>query len=114
MTSPPDTASGSAVRCVRAQPLRLGRLVCCPHAGGGADAYRRWASSFAPDIELWTVTPPGRGAQSPAIAESSWGSLVDELADAVGAIDGAEPIALLGHSFGALVAFEVARELERR
>ena len=38
------------------------RLVCLPHAGGAAAAYRAWAAELPDTVELHIYQPPGRGA----------------------------------------------------
>jgi surfactin synthase thioesterase subunit len=98
---------------VSAQPAALVRLVCFAHAGGGPMAFRQWARPLAPDIELWSVTLPGRASRTGEPFARKWTPLVDELATAV-AESVAPPLALFGHSLGALLAFEVARELCNR
>jgi surfactin synthase thioesterase subunit len=110
---PEIVRAGSAVACVSAQPAALVRLVCFAHAGGGPMAFRHWAAPLAPDIELWSVTLAGRAARRGEPFAREWTPLVDELATAVDE-SVASPLALFGHSLGALLAFEVARELSRR
>jgi len=88
------------------------RLLCLPPAGGSAGAYRGWQrAADDDDIEVLAVQPPGRG---PRHGEPSCAT-IDELVDAiVGALDPwlDRPLALFGHSMGALVAFELALRLE--
>jgi medium-chain acyl-[acyl-carrier-protein] hydrolase len=74
--------------------------------------FRAWPKGLT-TVDVRAVQPPGRGAR---LAERPH-TRVRELAMA--ACDGlmphfGEPFALFGHSFGALVAFEIARELRRR
>jgi medium-chain acyl-[acyl-carrier-protein] hydrolase len=76
------------------------RLICIPHAGAGASAYRRWADALLPDIDVRVVQLAGRG-----VVTDLWGAVKD-------AADG--PFALFGHSFGGLLAFELAHEIRRR
>ncbi|MEA2904734.1 MAG: hypothetical protein QOI12_2121 [Alphaproteobacteria bacterium] len=93
------------------------RLLCFPHAGGGASAFAAWQSAFAlcqaqfsPAIDILPVQYPGR--------ENRWGEplcgdlaeLVEALAHDLASVWG-QPCAFFGHSFGALVAFELARAL---
>jgi surfactin synthase thioesterase subunit len=89
------------------------RLFCFPFAGGGASAFAGWAASFPNQIAVCPVQYPGREDRWGEPSFSSLKSLVETLADDL------EPywrgrFAFLGHSFGALVAFELARALERR
>lgn len=86
-------------------------LVCFPHAGGAATAYREWAALLPPSIRLTAVQYAGRQDRlHDAIPDS-----MEELADAIGEELAAEPVpmVLFGHSFGATAAFEVGRRLER-
>jgi medium-chain acyl-[acyl-carrier-protein] hydrolase len=107
------TARGLPIACHTAQPRARVTLVCFPHAGGSALAFGRWASALAPDVELWSVTLPGRAGRMHEPFARDWGALVEGLATAVeDDIDG--PFALFGHSLGATLAFEVSRELARR
>jgi medium-chain acyl-[acyl-carrier-protein] hydrolase len=92
-------------------PSRL-RLFCFPYAGAGASIYRPWRNALADGIQVCGVQLPGRGARfgetrfhrlQPlirALTESMWPLLES-------------PFALFGHSMGALIAFELARELRR-
>ena len=88
------------------------RLVCFPHAGGSASAYRSWASLLPDDVELLSAQYPGRQDR---LAEPCLVSM-DQFADAVCTaltpfLD--LPVALFGHSMGASLAHEVALRLER-
>jgi len=89
------------------------RLFCLPHAGGTAAAFQGWPALLGPDIELFAATLPGRGARlfDPPVAELD--RLADILAEAVATAAAGAPFALLGHSLGALLAFEITRSLRR-
>ncbi|KAL1526376.1 hypothetical protein AB1Y20_015089 [Prymnesium parvum] len=96
------------------QPDAQLRLICFPWAGGTGHSYMEWRGRFPSDsIEVLAVAPPGRGARvaEPACAELS--VLVDDVVEALLSHLSA-PFALFGHSFGAIVATEVARALELR
>lgn len=83
------------------------RLICLPHAGGGASAYRHFPDRTPERIEVLPVQLPGRENR---IREPALISL-DELTDAV--LRRADrPVALFGHSMGAWLAFELARRME--
>ncbi|MEV8637593.1 alpha/beta fold hydrolase [Streptosporangium sp. NPDC051023] len=86
------------------------RLFCFPHAGGDAPAFADLGRALPPDIEVWAVRMPGRGGRFTAPHAAD----VDELVHWVSAamrpfVSGR--YALLGQSLGALVAYNVAREL---
>lgn len=106
------TARRSPVDCRRRQPAAQISLVSFAHAGGGPLTFQRWADGLAPSVELWQVTLPGRARRWREPFAREWPPLVDELAAAI-VREVPTPVALLGHSLGALLAFEVARRLTR-
>ena len=89
------------------------RLFCFPYAGGGSAGYYTWSDELPADVQVCPVELPGRERRLRERPYSSLASLVTDLADALhGALD--RPFALFGHSMGALITFELARELRRR
>ncbi|MFJ7246790.1 thioesterase II family protein [Kitasatospora sp. NPDC098652] len=95
------------------RPAAAVRLFCLPHTGGGAGVYRHWATRLDPRIELRCVRLPGRESRFRERPYAGLDELVPALVDAVTPeLDG--PHAWFGHSMGALLAYEVCRELERR
>lgn len=94
-------------------PSATARLVCVPHAGSGVAGYVRWQSLLPARVE-WSVAQfPGRESRLREPHINSLDQVVAALADAVESLD-QRPLALFGHSMGALVSFELARELRRR
>jgi medium-chain acyl-[acyl-carrier-protein] hydrolase len=89
------------------------RLLCFPHAGGGASSFRAWAGLLPAEIEVCAVQPPGREERIREAPIASLPLLIDALVEHTAAVRAA-PYALFGHSLGALVAFELARALRRR
>jgi medium-chain acyl-[acyl-carrier-protein] hydrolase len=88
------------------------RLLCVPHAGGSASAFRTWPPGLPPAVEVWAAQPPGRG---PRLGETPFETHDEVVAELAGALpDDDLPLALFGHSLGALIAFHLARELRRR
>lgn len=89
------------------------RLICFPHAGGGASFYSGWFHSFGNGVEVWSACLPGREKRIAEAPMDSLPALIDGLADALQGLSD-KPIAFFGHSLGSLVAFELTRELRRR
>jgi medium-chain acyl-[acyl-carrier-protein] hydrolase len=88
------------------------RLFCFPYAGGGSSVFRCFPEHLPRGVEVCPIQLPGR--------ESRWGEppftrmprLVDSLARTLPPYFD-RPFAFFGHSLGAFVAFELARELRR-
>ncbi|MEV5953336.1 thioesterase domain-containing protein [Streptomyces sp. NPDC051987] len=113
MAPAPPPESGALLVRARPEPAARMRLVCFPHSGAGPAAFRRWAQRLAPGIEVWSAVLPGRATRTGEPFANRWEPLVEEFATAVtAAVPG--PYALFGQSLGAMLAFEVARELGRR
>ncbi|MDN3356786.1 alpha/beta fold hydrolase [Actinomadura sp. DC4] len=107
-------ANGDAadwVRSVRAGSGEARRLVCFPHAGGGASFYRPFADGFPPDVDVRVVQYPGRETRAGEPLVGDMGTLADRTAEAVAPLVD-RPTAFFGHSMGASVAYEVVRRLE--
>jgi surfactin synthase thioesterase subunit len=88
--------------------MAVATLYCLPYAGAGTNVFAGWAKALAPTIDVRTVQLPGRGARldDPVQVDPA------DLARAIAAsID--RPYAFYGHSMGARLGFEVARELRR-
>lgn len=100
---------------VRYQPneqARL-RLFCFPYAGGGAALFRQWQDAMPTDVDVCCIQLPGREYRLGKPAYTRMGPLIQDMADAIlPYLD--RPFAFFGHSMGALVSFELARQLRRR
>ncbi|MGE5830475.1 MAG: thioesterase II family protein [Micromonosporaceae bacterium] len=96
----------------RPAPAAPVRLFCLPYAGGRASAYRSWPECL-PDIEVAAIELPGRGSRFSHPPYQSMPDLVTALADAIGP-QLTKPYAVFGHSLGARIGFELAREVRRR
>ncbi|MFJ4283639.1 thioesterase II family protein [Streptomyces massasporeus] len=94
-------------------PLMTHSLLCLPFAGGGAGFYRAWKDLPDHAPRIVPLQLPGREEQ---FVEEPFRDVADA-ADALArtAAEQAEggPVALFGHSLGAVLAFELARRLER-
>lgn len=89
------------------------RLVCFPHAGGGAGIYRSWANDLPAEVEVCAIQLPGRETRLSETPFTRLGPLVEQLASAIDSV-GDRPFVFFGFSMGALVGFELARLLRRR
>jgi medium-chain acyl-[acyl-carrier-protein] hydrolase len=88
------------------------RLFCFAYAGGGASVYRSWPDGLPRGIEVCAVQLPGHETRLGEPAHRRLGPLITALAEGIEPyLD--RPFAFFGHSMGALVAFELARELRR-
>lgn len=74
-------------------------------------AFREWRDYFSEEIDLCGVQFPGRPGRLVESLPVSTSQIVDALAEEVYPYYKETPVALFGHSFGALVAFEFARRL---
>jgi len=86
-------------------------LFCFPYGGAGASGYRAWGRGLPAWVEIRPVQFPGREERFREAPHTHLEPLIAELA---GLVFGSPPFAFFGHSLGALVAFERARELRRR
>ncbi|MDX3226211.1 thioesterase II family protein [Streptomyces sp. ME19-01-6] len=83
------------------------------HSGGSAASYAPLAEHLPPTWRALAVELPGRGASVGASACGDTAELIAHVAPAV--FDSAgDRYAVFGHSLGALVGYELAREAERR
>lgn len=87
------------------------RLFCFPYAGGGDHVFRTWADQL-PVVETYLVQMPGRGRRLAEKPFTNLAELTKTLAEAiVPYLD--IPFIFFGHSMGAMLSFELARELRR-
>lgn len=100
----------------RPLPYPTWRLVCLPHAGAGASTYFSWGAALQPaGIEVRAVQYPGRETRLAEAPLDDVRTMVAALADAWPAIAGSRaPVAVFGHSMGALLAYELMVELTGR
>jgi medium-chain acyl-[acyl-carrier-protein] hydrolase len=88
------------------------RLFCFPYAGGGTAVFREWVDQMPDTVEVCPVHLPGREARVMEEPFNRLSTLVGAAAEAL--LPYLEkPFAFFGHSMGALVSFELARELRR-
>ncbi|MFE5793575.1 thioesterase II family protein [Streptomyces sp. NPDC056503] len=106
-----STETGPWLRRFHPAPDTPVRLVCFPHAGGSASYYFPVSKALSAAAGVLVLQYPGRQDRRLTPCVESIGELADAIAEELrGRLEG--PVALLGHSMGATVAYEVARRLE--
>lgn len=107
----PNTAQGW-LRRFHPCPDAPVQLVCLPHAGGSASFYFPFSQVLSGSAEVLAVQYPGRQERHHESGLTDLHILADRITEAV--VEGADdrPLALFGHSMGAMLAFEVAGRLE--
>lgn len=89
-------------------------LACLPHAGGGAGVFSGWGERLGAQVEVATAGLPGRDSLINEPLPASMQLLAQAAATSLIELRLGHPFALYGHSMGALLAFEMARELRRQ
>jgi medium-chain acyl-[acyl-carrier-protein] hydrolase len=101
------------VVCPKPRPSAAVQLFCFPNAGAGGSAYRGWADGCHPELEVTWVLFSGRDGRMGEKPYTNIHELVPVLVDAIQASVNRNFV-FYGHSLGAKIAFEAARELRRR
>jgi surfactin synthase thioesterase subunit len=86
-------------------------LVCLPFAGSGAGFFRAWRDRFRDELTIVPLQLPGREER---FLDEPYQAITDagaELTPLVAELLGDSPVALFGHSMGALLAYEIAQRL---
>jgi len=103
---------GKWFACPRLNPNAETRLFLFPYAGGGPTSFSKWSLELPENMEARTVHYPGRGSRYNETPIASISSLAHELSQAIRYLLD-KPFVFFGHSLGAWVAFELARNLQR-
>jgi len=98
----------SWIFCPKPNPSAQVRLVCLPYAGGGAAAYREWPEFLGDQIEVCALQLPGREGR---LREPAFRRMRQAVEATAAVLDLYQdlPVALFGHSMGAVICFELAR-----
>lgn len=110
MTAPHTEASRIPAWLNHVRPLKHEklRLFCFPFAGGSTSIFESWRG-FTPFVH---VEFPGRASRFGEMPHRRLGPLVEEMAQALAPFLDV-PLAFFGDSMGSLVAFELARWIEK-
>ena len=101
------------VSCTKPSAQTQIRLFCFPYAGAGSTIFNAWSNLLLPEIELYLVHLPGREKRIKEAPYKQLLPLTEKLTEALYRyLD--RPFAFFGHSMGALVSFEVVRQLRSR
>lgn len=109
----PDSSADDNLWCRRYHPSRTAaaRLVCLPHAGGSAPFFLPVASALSPGVDVVAIQYPGRQDRRAERPMTDVHALADRIHDVL-LRQSPLPVTFLGHSLGAVIAFETIRRLE--
>ncbi|MGW8945373.1 thioesterase II family protein [Streptomyces koyangensis] len=99
------------VRTYAPAPAAPVRLVCLPHAGGSASFWLPVARALSPQVDVVAIQYPGRQDRRHEPMVDNLPELAERIHEVLGELDD-RPTAILGHSMGATVGFELARLME--
>lgn len=104
------TEDGNRWFLTHPRPKGVARLFCFPFAGGSAALFMGWSAVLGDSIEVRAVELPGHGSRIGEPPRSDLAALADDIAGAIQPLLD-RPAFFLGHSLGAVIAFEVVRRL---
>ena len=87
------------------------RLICFSNAGGGPSMFRQWHSFLDNDVDVWAAAYPGRDTLIGEDLSQTMSALISYYISDLSLFSGAK-IIFYGHSFGALVAYSLAKMLK--
>jgi medium-chain acyl-[acyl-carrier-protein] hydrolase len=100
--------------CFKPNPRVRIRLFCFPYAGGGALVFRAWAENLPLEIQVCPIQLPGRENRFKEPPFTQVQPLVQTLLEVFYPYYLTKPFAFFGHSMGALISFELARQLHQQ
>ncbi|MGP3980121.1 thioesterase II family protein [Streptomyces sp. KR80] len=97
----------------RPRPRPQRRVVALPHAGGWPSAFRSWWQVLPEDVEFLVAQLPGRGARINEPPLTRVEPMVESLGRALADLEPL-PYAVIGHSFGSVLGYELTRAMEQK
>ena len=89
------------------------QLICFPFAGSGASLFYPWVSSLSSKFEIWAFQAPGHEELMDQELISDLGQMKKYIHQKVLPIL-KPPFILFGHSLGAVLAYELSKELQTK
>jgi len=88
------------------------QLFCLPYAGGSAVVYREWTKYLHDSIELNAIELAGRSTRFKVPFYESFNEAISDIYNRISEKLDGRPYAILGHSMGSALAFELAHKLK--
>lgn len=98
----------------KSSPNSTVRLYCFPYSGASASVYYPWIDILPTSIEVVPIQLPGRGNRVSEAPYTDIQELVLALENVLLNSLSEKPFAFFGHSMGALVAYELSRQLGKK
>ncbi|MFI6321642.1 thioesterase II family protein [Nonomuraea sp. NPDC050556] len=111
MTAEVPTSAETWLRRYVSRPFATHTLYCFPYAGGSAGAFRDLALACSEQVDVAAIQLPGRADRYAEAPRLDIGALGRDLARALSSDAAERSYAFLGHSMGALIAYETAHSI---
>jgi medium-chain acyl-[acyl-carrier-protein] hydrolase len=96
----------------RSNPEASCRLFCLPHSGSGASQFALWRKHLPPTLDICPIQLPGRENRFREVPLIQIHQIVKILSEELESYFD-RPYILYGYSWGAIIVFELARQLRR-
>lgn len=110
-TSAKRRGDGRWIRRSHPKPDCAVRLLCLPHAGGSSSFFHPMSAALPPAIEVLSAQYPGRQDRRTEPHMDNLADMADQIIAAIRPFTG-DPLAVFGHSMGALLGYEVTLRLQ--
>ncbi|MGB3468122.1 MAG: thioesterase domain-containing protein [Cyclobacteriaceae bacterium] len=89
------------------------KLFCFPYSGGSSSVFNRWRTQLRHEIELRPIELAGRGSRMDEPFNQNLEELIDDVYGQIKAEVSSAPYALFGHSFGALICYQLIEKIKQ-